>query len=217
LVGPGAIQFVFMDWRHMGEVLAAGEACALELKNLCVWNKGSGAMGSFYRSQHELVFVFKEPNGAHLNNVQLGKWGRNRTNVWDHPGAASLREELNLHATPKPVSLIAEAIRDCSQRGDIVLDAFSGSGTTIIAAAKTGRRAYVIELDPTFVDVAVRRWEAWSGQVARHVETDLTFAEMARIRGEQADVGDHSIEAPSPAPHPEAASPVRVRQRARAA
>ena len=164
---PGAIQFVFMDWRHMGEVLEAGEACALALKNLCVWNKGVGAMGSFYRSQHELVFVFKEPNGPHLNTIQLGKFGRSRTNVWDHPGASSLREELKLHATPKPVTLIAEAIRDCSKRGEIVLDAFAGSGTTLIAAAKTGRRAYVIELDPKFVDVAVRRWEAWSGQPTR--------------------------------------------------
>ena len=217
VVHPGAIQFVFMDWRHMGEVLQAGEASQLELKNLCVWNKGSGAMGSFYRSQHELVFVFKEPNGAHLNNVQLGKWGRNRTNVWDHPGATSLREELKLHATPKPVSLIAEAIRDCSKRGDIVLDAFSGSGTTIIAAAKTGRRAYVIELDPKFVDVAVRRWEEWSGQVAHHADTELTFAEMAKVRTEQGMVGENPLGVPSPAPRPEAASPVRVRQRARAA
>src|SRR5215216_6502215 len=174
-------------------------------------------MGAFFRSQHELVFEFKEPNGAHINNIQLGRWGRNRTNVWDHPGAASLREELKRHATPKPVSLIAEAIRDCSKRGDIVLDAFSGSGTTIIAAAKTGRRAYVIELDPKFVDVAVRRWEAWSGQVARHAETGLTFAETADDRSEHGVLGDDSLVAPSPAPHPDAAFPVRVRQRARAA
>ena len=186
VVRPGAIQFVFMDWRHMGEVLEAGEACALALKNLCVWNKGVGAMGSFYRSQHELVFVFKEPNGPHLNTIQLGKFGRTRTNVWDHPGASSLREELKLHATPKPVALIAEAIRDCSKRGEIVLDAFAGSGTTLIAAAKTGRRAYVIELDPKFVDVAVRRWEAWSGQLARHAATGLTFAETQAIRSQKA-------------------------------
>jgi DNA modification methylase len=217
MVHPGAIQFVFMDWRHMGEVLAAGEACSLELKNLCVWNKGSGAMGSFYRSQHELVFVFKEPNGPHLNNIQLGKFGRTRTNVWDHPGASSLREELKLHATPKPVTLIAEAIRDCSKRGEIVLDAFAGSGTTLIAAAKTGRRAYVIELDPKFVDVAVRRWEAWSGQLARHAATGLTFAETQAIRSQEAAEASPSSNGPSPAPHPEAASPVRVRRRARAA
>src|SRR5215212_3413223 len=174
-------------------------------------------MGSFYRSQHELVFVFKEPNGPHINNIQLGKFGRNRTNVWDHPGAASLRDELKLHATPKPVSLIAEAIRDCSLRGDIVLDAFSGSGTTIIAAAKTGRRARVIELDPKFVDVAVQRWQEWSGHMARDAETGLTFAEMAKLRSEHGQAtssAEAALPVPSPAPshapHPEAASPVRV-------
>jgi hypothetical protein len=213
MVQAGAIQFVFMDWRHMGEVLVAGETCQLELKNLCVWNKGSGAMGSFYRSQHELVFVFKEPSGPHLNNIQLGRFGRDRTNVWEHPGAAGLREELKLHATPKPVALIAEAIRDCSNRGDIVLDAFSGSGTTIIAAAKTGRRAYVVELDPKFVDVAVRRWERWSGEQDRHAETGLTFSETTRSRLQEG----MAVEAPSSAPQSEAISPVRVRQRARAA
>src|SRR5215207_1687194 len=124
---PGAIQWAFMDWRRMAEMQAAGRLAGLELKNLVVWNKGAGAMGSLLRSQHELVFMFKEPNGPHKNNVQLGKYGRNRTNVWDFPGAPSLRKELELHPTPKPVSLIAEAIRDVSHRADIVLDAFSGS------------------------------------------------------------------------------------------
>jgi DNA modification methylase len=209
---PGAIQFVFMDWRHMGEVLTASRACALELKNLCVWNKGSGAMGSFYRSQHELVFVLKQPGGAHINNVQLGKFGRNRTNVWDHPGATSLRDELKLHATPKPVALIAEAIRDCSHRGEIVLDAFSGSGTTLIAAAKTGRRAYVVELDPKFVDVAIQRWEQWSGETARHAVTGLTFAETTAAR-----LQEQSQAASLSASVSDLPSPVRVRQRFRAA
>jgi DNA modification methylase len=210
-VSPGAIQFVFMDWRHIGELLAAGEATGLELKNLCVWNKGSGAMGSFYRSQHELVFVFKAPGGAHINNVLLGKYGRNRTNVWDHPGAPSLREELALHATPKPVALIAEAIRDGSHRGDLVLDGFSGSGTTIIAAAKTGRRARVVELDPKFVDVAVRRWQDWSGGTAYHAEMGLSFAEMAERRSQNPAVhGTSSSHSPETSPEP---SPVRVRRR----
>ena len=212
---PGGYQFAFMDWRHMGEMLAAGREVDLELKNLCIWNKGYGAMGSLYRSQHELVFVFKDRSASGINNVQLGKFGRNRTNVWDYPGAASLRKELELHPTPKSVAMISDAVRDCSKRGDIVLDAFSGSGTTIIAAGKTGRRARVIELDPVYVDVAVRRWEAWSGEVARHGETGLTFAEMRMIRSKQEMGVDRSIEAPSPAPHPDAASPVRVRQRAR--
>lgn len=183
---PGAIQFAFMDWRHMGEMLAAGRAAGLELKNLVVWNKGSGAMGSLLRSQHELVFMFKEPSGPHLNNVQLGKFGRTRTNVWDFPGAPSLKKELELHPTPKPVALVAEAIRDVSDRNDIVLDCFSGSGTTIIAAAKTGRRGYAIELDPHYVDVAVCRWETWSGGTARHAESGLSFAGKAERRRTQA-------------------------------
>jgi DNA modification methylase len=199
---PGGIQFVWMDWRHMGEVLAAAAACKLELKNLCVWNKGAGALGSLYRSTHELIFVFKEPNGPHINNIQLGKFGRNRCNVWSHPGAASLRDELELHSTPKPVALIADAIRDCSNRGDIVIDAFCGSGTTIIAAAKTGRRAYTIELDPKYVDVAVKRWEAWSGEKARHAGTSLSFEQMAERRRIAARA------APEPLP------PVRERRRA---
>ena len=162
---PGALQYAFMDWRHMGEMLTAGQGSGQELLNLCVWNKGCGGMGSLYRSQHELVFVFKTPGAAHQNNVRLGRFGRNRTNVWDVPGgAAALRTELELHSTPKPVVLIAEAIRDASSRNDIVLDAFGGSGTTIIAAAKAGRRARVIELDPLSTSAcAVGR----TGQVVR--------------------------------------------------
>jgi DNA modification methylase len=178
----GAVHFAFMDWRHMEEMLGAGRAAGLELKNLVVWNKGVGAMGSLLRSQHELVFMFKQPNGPHINNVQLGKFGRARTNVWDFPGAPSLKKELELHPTPKPVALVAEAIRDISDRNDLVLDAFSGSGTTIIAAAKTGRRARVIELDPHYVDVAIRRWERWSGGQARHATSGLTFAETVERR-----------------------------------
>ena len=205
---PGAIQFAFMDWRHMTEMLTAGREAGLALKNLCVWNKGSGAMGSFYRSQHELIFVFKEPNGPGLNNVQLGKFGRTRTNVWDYPGAASLRKELELHPTPKPVALVADAIRDASHRNDIVLDAFAGSGTTIIAAQKTGRRARLIELDPGYVDVAVQRWEQWSGETARHAETGLTFAAMSDAR--QSSSGSEIDEARLP-------KPVRTRQRPQAA
>lgn len=182
---PGGYQYCFMDWRHIGEMLAAGKAVGLELKNLCVWNKGSGAMGSLYRSQHELVFVFKEPRQSGVNNVQLGRFGRNRTNVWDYPGAASLRQELKLHPTPKNVAMIAEAVRDVTHRNDIVLDSFSGSGTTIIACAKVGRRAYASELDPHYVDVGVRRWETWSGDYARHATTGSTFAEMAELRRRQ--------------------------------
>jgi DNA modification methylase len=180
---PGALQFSFMDWRHMAEMLEAGRSAGLGLKNLCVWNKGCGGMGSLYRSQHELIFVYAVPGASHENNVQLGRFGRNRTNVWDYPGgAAALKTELALHSTPKPVAMIADAIRDCTSRNDLVLDAFSGSGTTIIAAAKSGRRARVIELDPHYVDVAVRRWELWADQVAVHATTGLSFGETAEAR-----------------------------------
>ncbi|KRE16844.1 hypothetical protein ASE63_14030 [Bosea sp. Root381] len=181
-LAPGGYQYCFMDWRHIGEMLAAGEGAGLDLKNLCVWNKGSGAMGSLYRSQHELVFVFKDPRQSGVNNVQLGKFGRNRTNVWDYQGAAGLRQELKLHPTPKNVAMIADAVRDVTHRNDIVLDSFSGSGTTIIACEKVGRRAHASELDPHYVDVSVRRWETWSSGCARHAATGLTFAEMAELR-----------------------------------
>jgi hypothetical protein len=199
---PGGYQFCFMDWRHMSEMLAAGLEAGLELKNLCVWNKGSGAMGSLYRSQHELVFVFRDPKGPGANHVQLGKFGRNRTNVWDYRGAASLRKELELHPTPKNVRMIADAIRDVTSRNDIVFDAFSGSGTTIIACAKVGRRGYAVELDPHYVDVGVRRWEQWSGGVARHAETGLTFADMAEQRKQAPDlqVGPETVVVPEVVP-----------------
>ncbi len=206
----GALQYAFMDWRHMREMLAGGDAAHLELLNLCVWNKGCGGMGSFYRSQHELVFAFKQPGAAHHNNVRLGRFGRNRTNVWDVPGgSAALRSELELHSTPKPVALIAEAIRDASDRNDIVLDAFSGSGTTLIAAAKTGRRARVLELDPHYVDVSVRRFERWSGLDAVHAVTGLTFAQTREQRAQSAAV---------PEPEDATACPPKglVRQRQRA-
>lgn len=210
---PGAIQFTCMDFRHMRELLDAGRAAKLELINLAIWNKGTGAMGSLYRSQHELVFVWKEPSAAHINNVQLGKFGRNRTNVWGYPGAASLRRELELHPTPKPIALVADALRDVTNRGDVVLDCFSGSGTTILAAAKTGRRARVIEIDPQYVDVAVRRWEAWSGETARHAETGLSFADTAAER-DRADEAVDAADATSPAAP---ATAVRVRRRTLAA
>lgn len=209
---PGAVQWAFMDWRHIGEMLNAGRSVGLRHVNLCIWDKGVGAMGSLLRSQHELVFMFADPSGPLLNNVQLGRFGRNRTNVWSWPGAQSLRKELELHPTPKPVGLLAEAIRDVSHRGDIVLDSFSGSGSTIIAAAKTGRRGYAIELDSHYVDVAVRRWEQWSGGTARHAQTGLTFQELRATRLQAA--GSESSAANA---SPDAVAPVRVRHRTRAA
>jgi DNA modification methylase len=160
----GSLQFICMDWRHMGELLAAGREVYAELLNLCVWVKNNGGMGSFSRSRHELIFAFKHGRGSHRNNIQLGQFGRNRTNVWEYPCATSFGksgEEANLlalHPTVKPVALVADAIMDASARGDIILDAFLGSGTTVIAAERTGRRCYGLELDPTYTDTIVRRW-----------------------------------------------------------
>lgn len=180
---PGAIHFLCMDWRHMSEMLAAGNVAYSELKNLCVWVKDSGGMGSLYRSQHELVFVFKHGTAPHTNNVQLGKYGRNRTNVWRYPGINSFQRTgdegnlLALHPTVKPVAMVVDALLDCSERGDIVLDAFLGSGTTLMAAERTGRICYGLELDALYVDTAIRRWQIYTGQQAIHAATGHSFAE----------------------------------------
>jgi len=184
----GAVLDVCMDWRHLYELMTAGGNVGLQLLNLCVWNKDNGGMGSLYRSKHELVGIFKKGKAPHINNVELGRHGRYRTNVWDYPGVNTLRrgrmDELALHPTVKPVALVADAIRDCTRRGDIVLDAFVGSGTTLIAAEKTGRVAYGIELDPLYVDTAVRRWERFTGERAVNAETGLTIDETAAWREE---------------------------------
>jgi DNA modification methylase len=182
-----------MDWRHLGELLAAGRDAYGELKNLCVWVKDNGGMGSLYRSQHELVLVFKHGDNGHRNNVQLGQFGRNRSNVWHYPGANSFARFgeagnlLALHPTVKPVALVADVIIDCSARGDIVLDTFLGSGTTVIAAERTGRRCYGMELDPAYVDTAIRRWQALTGESALHAASGRSFADLAR-EAEVADV-----------------------------
>jgi DNA modification methylase len=180
----GSLHYVFMDWRHMREILAAGKQVYSELKNLCIWSKGCGGMGSLYRSAHELVFLFKNGNDGHRNNVQLGQFGRYRTNVWNYPGANSFSrttEEgnlLELHPTVKPVALVADAVMDCTARGDIVLDPFLGSGTTLVAAERTGRVCHGIELDPEYVDTAVRRWQAFTGLIAKHAVSGRTFNEL---------------------------------------
>ncbi|WP_407520869.1 site-specific DNA-methyltransferase [Methylobacterium oryzisoli] len=183
----GAIAFVCMDWRHMGELLSAGQTVFSELKNLCVWNKTNAGMGSFYRSKHELVFVFKVGTGAHTNSFGLGETGRHRTNVWDYAGATSFRaerqEELALHPTVKPVALVADALRDCSRRGERVLDPFGGSGTTLIAAEKTGRRARLLEVDPAYCDVILRRFEQVTGRAARLAGCGMRFEDVAAERG----------------------------------
>jgi DNA modification methylase len=181
-----AIHFVCMDWRHLFSLLSAGRAVYSELKNLCVWNKTNGGMGSLYRSKHELIAVFKKGKTPHINNVELGQHGRYRTNVWDYAGVNTLKEgrdeELAMHPTVKPAAMIADAIRDCSRRGGRVLDGFAGSGTTLIAAEQTGRQAYALEVDPVYVDVAVRRWQIYTGETAMHEEAGLSFEQMAERR-----------------------------------
>jgi DNA modification methylase len=182
----GAIHFVCMDWRHVEELLAAGREAYDELKNICVWVKDNAGMGSFYRSRHEFIAVFKHGRQGHRNNIQLGQFGRNRSNVWHYPGANSFTrysEEGNLlalHPTVKPVAMVADAILDCSARGDIVLDAFLGSGTTLIAAERTGRRCHGMELDPAYVDTSVRRWQKLTGGSARHAASGRSFDDLAR-------------------------------------
>jgi hypothetical protein len=166
----GAIHLICMDWRHMGEMLKAREGIYSELKNLIVWAKDNGGMGTFYRSRHELIFAFKVGSGQHVNSFELGQHGRYRTNLWQYKGVNTMRagrmEELALHPTVKPVQMIADAMKDLSARRDIVLDLFAGSGSTVIAAEKTGRIAYLCELDPLYCDVILARWEAFAKEDA---------------------------------------------------
>jgi DNA modification methylase len=182
----GSLHYICMDWRHLEVLLAAGREVYGELKNVCVWVKDNAGMGSLYRSQHELVLVFKQRGGEHRNNVQLGRFGRNRSNVWQYPGANSFarcRAEGNLlalHPTVKPVALLHDAILDSSARGDIVLDAFLGSGTMVIAAERTGRRCCALELDPGYVDTAIRRWQTLTGDQARHAVSGCYFDDLVR-------------------------------------
>ena len=182
----GGITYVCMDWRHAGELLEAGAAAYDELKNICVWTKTTPGQGSFYRSQHELVFVYKRGKAPHLNTFELGQHGRTRSNVWSYAGANTFRtgrmEELKMHPTVKPVALIADAMRDCSRRGSIILDAFAGSGSTIMAAEQIGRRAFCIEIEPRYVDVAVRRWQRFTGRDAALDCNGQTFDEVLTSR-----------------------------------
>jgi DNA modification methylase len=182
----GAIHFICMDWRHISELMAAAKPVYSSFKNLCVWTKTNGGMGSLYRSQHELVFVFKSGQAPHTNNVELGRFGRYRTNVWSHPGINSFGahrdEDLATHPTVKPVALVADAILDCSVRRGIVLDAFAGSGTTLVAAHRTGRRGYGIELDPHYCDTIARRMIKVTGVDALLQGTDTTFAKVEAKR-----------------------------------
>jgi hypothetical protein len=184
----GAIHYIAMDWRHLSEVLTAGGQVYTELKNLCVWVKNHTGMGAFYRSRHELILVYKHGRAPHRNNILLGKFGRDRTNVWPYPSPRTPSEEGNLlalHPTIKPVRLVADAILDCTARGDIVLDGFLGSRTTVIAAERTGRRCFGLELDPLHVDTIVRRWQAYTGEQARLASSGRSFHELEAEAGER--------------------------------
>ena len=181
---PGALVYLFIDWRSLHLLLAAGREVFGNLVNLCVWSKDRGGMGSFYRSQHELVLVFRQPGAKHTNNIQLGKHGVNRTNVWAYPSAASSRKGregdlLKSHPTPKIAEMIGDAMLDCTVRGEIVVDTFLGSGTSLIAAERTGRICFGMDLDPLYVDLAIRRWQVWTGEKAVDAETGETFDAIA--------------------------------------
>lgn len=181
---PSALIFACMDWRHILELTAAGKQLGLPLINICVWAKTNAGMGGLYRNQHELIAVFKAGSEPHRNNVELGRFGRNRSNLWTCAGMTSFGSErddlLSLHPTVKPVPLIADALRDVTKRGDVVLDTFSGSGSTLIAAEETGRTCFAVELDPLYVDVAIRRWQATTGRDALHAVTGQCFDDLAQ-------------------------------------
>lgn len=184
----GAIHFVCMDWRHMGEVMDAGQGRYSDLKNLIVWAKDNGGMGTFYRSRHELVFAFKVGDAPHVNTFELGQHGRYRTNVWEYRGVNTMKagrmDELAMHPTVKPVQMIADAIKDVSGRGDIVLDLFGGSGSTLIAAQKTGRRAFLCELDPLYCDRIIHRWEGYAQDDALQVACGVGGGQRGCFRSE---------------------------------
>jgi DNA modification methylase len=185
---PQSVHYLCMDWRSIETLLTAGRQHYAELLNLCVWVKDNGGMGSFYRSQHELIAVFRNGKKRHRNNVQLGKFGRNRTNVWQYPGVQTFSKQgdegnlLKLHPTVKPVKMVADAILDCTKPGDVVLDVFLGSGTTLMAAERVHRICYGIEIDPIYVDTAIRRWQKYTGGDAVHTITNETFSRIAAER-----------------------------------
>ena len=200
-----------MDWRHLADVAATGSSIYGELLNLCVWNKSNAGMGSLYRSKHELVFVYRVGKAPHFNAVELGRHGRNRTNVWDYASvnsmAGSRREDLALHPTVKPTALVADAIQDVTRRGDLVLDIFLGSGTTLIAAERTGRRFRGIDIDPAYVDVALERWSAMTGQEPRLAAEERRDEQAAGRRNPPTGTGSEGARAATPKVGPKARTP----------
>ena len=196
----GALLYVFMDRRHLEELFCAARHVQLKIQDLCIWDKMSGGMGGLYRSQHEPCVVFKYGSAPHQDNVKLGKFGRYRTNVWKHRGLSSFgkgrQEALDMHPTVKPVGVMADIVKDCTTRGDIVLDPFLGSGSTLIAAERTGRRCYGVELEPRYMDVTLTRWEQMTGRQAIHAASGLTFAALRQAR--RSSDGVRLLALPSP-------------------
>lgn len=183
----GSLSYICMDWRHIKEIINAADGIYNEMKNLCIWNKNNAGMGSFYRSKHELVFVFKNGTKPHINNINLGKNGRYRTNVWDYAGINAFGKEqknLKMHPTVKPVELIKDAILDASDRNSIILDAFLGSGSTLVAAEQSDRVCYGIEIEPKYIDTAIRRYEELTGKDAVHMQTGRKYADLLKAKKE---------------------------------
>lgn len=215
----GALLYTWIDHRHMHEMMCAARSKDLSLLNLAVWDKQSGGMGSFLRSQHELCFIWKRGTAGHVNNVELGRHGRYRTNVWSHPGLSTFGRgratDLADHPTVKPIALAIDAIKDCTHRGELVLDAFLGSGTTVIAAERTGRICYGTEIDPLYCDVIFRRWQERIGKPVIHLGTGLTLEGLRAVRSQ----AQHATSSTAPAATAEAAAggpaSVRIRQRPR--
>lgn len=217
---PGGLCYFCMDHGHMEETLAAQDAAGMERLNLIVWDKTAGGMGSFYRSRHELIFLFRKPGAGHLNRVELGKHGRNRANVWTYEGVngfgAKKAKAREMHPTVKPMALVRDALLDSTERGDVVLDLFSGSGTTLIAAEQSRRRGRATELDPRYVDVGVLRWQDYTGQEATLASTGQTFRELREARRLEASSSVVAFPAPAPAAPPLAEPRVRTRVRSAA-
>jgi DNA modification methylase len=195
----GALHYVCTDWRHIAELMAAAKPVYGDTINIAVWVKSNAGQGSFYRSQHEFVGVFRVGEAPHLNNVEVGRHGRSRSNVWHYARVNSFcadrMEELRSHPSAKPVALVADVIKDGTRRGDVVLDTFAGSGTTILAAERVGRHARALEIEPRFVDVAIRRWQAFTRRDARHAESGLSFDEMAANRSRSGRFASRNDEA----------------------
>lgn len=184
----GSIHYICMDWKHIYEIITAGRKAYTEFKQLCVWNKDNGGMGAFYRSKHELIFVFKHGTASHTNNFGLGENGRYRTNVWEYAGMGSLANKdrgdlLKMHPTVKPLALVVDAILDCSNRNELILDLFGGSGTTLIAAEKVGRKCCMMEMSPKYCDTIIRRWQNLTGQQAILESTGKTFDSLIDMEG----------------------------------